>query len=202
MQVIRVFVYKFSLVSNQKQNNEVNMLLRFIFKLNVAIGAAKHATFGRRKMAQTWYERYLRHYVFFSLKRPNSYFMLSGDDNCSKWFPSGPKLLATTGVIKWSQSYDTFGPTEKSPTRINFRHNNQVDLLANYHPEEDDEGQSQAQLFVHFDNLKQANAVNVEEIEITNEDAIAPRNSDVLSALDEYINKEAKEEVGTDIKHA
>lgn len=164
-------------------------MLRFIFKLNVAIGAAKRATFGR-KIAKTWYERYIRHYVFFSLRRPNSYFMLSGDLNNSKWFPSGPSLLADTGVIQWSKPSYALEPIEKQQTRINFKHNNQSDLLANHHPDQDDEGQSQAKLFVHFDDLVKANIARVEEIDINADDE---QNIDILDALDKYAQSDEDE---------
>lgn len=165
-------------------------MLRFIFTLAVAIEAATRATFSRRKIADTWYERYIRHYVWLSLHRPNSFFMLTGEDRQSKWFPSGPKLLTSTGVFKWYQSYTTLGPVEKSQTRPNFKHNNQTDTLANYHPGEIDEGQSKAELYVHFDELR---VKTIEEIEITDEDTtkVNPRHH---GALDEYINADEQEE--------
>lgn len=176
-------------------------MLRFIFTLTVALGAAKRATFSRRKIADTWYERYIRHYVRLSLRRPNSFFMLTGEDHQSKWFPSGPRLLASTGVIKWAQSYETFGPVEKSQTRLNFKHNNQTDLLANYHQDPSDKGQSQAELYVHFDELTRAKTI--EEIEITDEDTTKV-NPDIMGALDEYIKADEQEEKdgGAEIQNA
>ena len=166
-------------------------MLRFIFTLNVALGAAKRATFSRRKIANTWYERYIRHYVWLSLHRSNSFFMLTGEDYNSKWFPAGPKLLASTGVFKWGQSYETFGLVEKSHARLNFKHKNQTDLLANHHSDDSDAGQSQAELYVHFDKLTQVKAV--EEIEIIEED-INKANPDIMGALDEYINADEQAE--------
>lgn len=164
-------------------------MLRFIFTLNVALGAAKRATFSRRKIAETWYERYIRYYVRLSLMRPNSFFMLTGEDHASKWFPSGPKLLASTGVIKWAISPNTFGPVEKTPARHSFKHHNQTNLLANYHPEDGDEGQSELKQLVRFEELTRAKTI--EEIEITEEDAATfDANTDIMVALEEYIESE------------
>lgn len=141
-------------------------MLKSIIKLNVALHAAKAATFGR-KIAPTWHERYLRQYVYMSLKRPNSHFLLTGNNNYSKWFPSGPGLLATTGVIQWSNSsYKPIANPES--THINFKHANQTDLLMNHHSDHKD-NRSRKELLEYFENLKKSNQLHVFEIDL-NED--------------------------------
>jgi hypothetical protein len=175
-------------------------MLRFIFTINVAIAAAKRATFSRQRLADTWYERYIRHYVRLSLMRPNSFFMLTGPNRTSRLLPSGPNLLVTTGVIKWNQSCEVFGPIEKSQTRLNFKHKNQSDTLANYHPDLEDNKKfkSNVAACVYFEELQRPNTV--EEIEITYEDAMTKVNTDIIGALDEYI-KADKESENTDNKN-
>jgi hypothetical protein len=62
---------------------------------------------------------------------------------------------------------------------------------AHYHQDTSDKGQSQAELYVHFDELTQVKTV--EEIEIIEED-INKANPDIMGALDEYINADEQAE--------
>lgn len=74
-------------------------------------------------------------------------------------------------------------------------------MLANYHQDPSDKGQSQAELYVHFDELTRAKTI--EEIEITDEDTTKV-NPDIIGALDEYIKADEQEEKdgGAEIQNA
>lgn len=150
-------------------------MLRFIIKCAVALKAARLATFGIH-IADTWYQRYIRHYVYFSLLRPHSFFMLSGADNGrSKWFPSGPKLLSDTGVIKWSRPYGILAPTGVSLAKPSLRHGNPA------------EGDSEVDVS-GMPTLVSSNKVFVEEIDITGNEII--RNVTTVINADGEIQEE------------
>ena len=166
------------------------MLIKTIIKLNVACVAAFRATFGPR-IAALWSDRYIRQYVFISLHRPYSYWMLSGEDNNSKWLPSGTGLLANTGLIKWSGRpwSEPESDTAFAPRRTNriFTHPN-VNLVANFHPDHRESQMSDAQVLARFQDIQSSNEPDVEEIVINIQD-----EKDFLT-YSEFVIAEIKED--------